>query len=597
MINRLIIGCLLASSLSVARAADVYPAATTNDLNNPHKGFMLWGTDYAAGAPNNYHGASIFHVYVPWREVETADQAFAWTQFEANHLAPILADYPEATFVFRLVADYPEGPASGIANFYTGGETDRDYPKFLEQAPLNIGYHVYASCDGDGPGRTPDWNNPLMITQLVQLVQAFGARYDGDPRITAVQVGLLGLWGEWHQSGCDAYGPSNPVKIAVRNAYSTWFTNTPLQTRYPRDPDAVGVEFGFHEDYFPSFTAPCIYGFPSCNDSGDWGDWNLSYCYQNVTPSSTDNWLSNPISGESPLTSQQRAWTNDTEDILTVLRDYHFSFLGPAGAHDANKSHAILARIKRQMGYNLRVAYASWPSQATEDEAFPVTLVFSNSGAAPPYHLLPVELALCQANDTPVWTHRCDIDLRQVVPGAAFSFTQACVVSGVATGNYSLRVAVLHPRRNFAPGVLLQNAGRDARDRYALGAISLAPADADNDGMADSWETNYLGGTAAAPGEDADGDGLSNAQEFIAGTLPHLATSVFTMADLTMSDGAVLRWRTETGRLYDVERHTGLPPDAGILLASNLTAVQNVWTDAAPPAATAFYRARVQRAP
>lgn len=598
MINRLImaIGWLLCAG--AARGDEVYPAATTNDLNNPHKGFMLWGTDYAAGAPNNYHGASIFHVYVPWREVETADQAFAWAPFEANHLAPILADYPEATFVFRLVADYPEGPASGIANFYTGGETDRDYPKFLEQAPLNIGYHLYASCDGDGPGRTPDWNNPLMITQLVQLVQAFAARYDGDPRITAVQVGLLGLWGEWHQSGCDAYGPSNAVKIAVRNAYAAGFTNTPLQTRYPRDPDAVGVEFGFHEDYFPSFTAPCVYGFPECANSGDWGDWNLSYCFEYVTPASTNNWLSNPISGESPLASQKKAWTNDTEDILTVLRDYHFSFLGPAGAHEANKSHATLARIKRQMGYDLRVAYASWPGEATEGEAFPVTLVFSNSGAAPPYHLLPVELALCRADDTPVWTNRCDVDLRQAIPGAAFSITQACVVSGVATGTYSLRVAVLHPRRNFAPGVLLQNAGRDALDRYALGAITVAAADADGDGMPDKWETSYLGGTDAQPGDDTDGDGLSNWQEFIAGTLPSASTSTFRLADFAVGDGNVVQWRTETGRLYDIERATTWPGPEGLVLASNLSAHQNSWTDHPPLGAECvFYQARVRRAP
>lgn len=591
MINRLITACLLACA--AARAAEVFPAATTNDLNNPHKGFMLWGTDYADGAPNNYHGSSVFHVYVPWREVETGDQAFAWTQFEANHLAPILNDYPEATFVFRLVADYPAGPGSGIANFYTGGENDRDYPKFLEQAPLNIPYRVYTSCDGDGPGRTPDWNNTAMIAQLVELVQAFGARYDGDPRITAVQVGLLGLWGEWHQSGCDAYGPSNPVKIAVRDAYVAAFTNTPLQTRYPRDPDAVGVEFGFHEDYFPSFTAPCVYGFPSCDDAGDWGDWNLSYCYQHVTPSSTDNWLSNPVSGESPLASQKRAWTNDTEDILTVLRDYHFSFLGPAGAHDANKSHAILARIKRQLGYNLHLARAAWPDTAVTGESFAVTLVFTNSGSAPPYHDIPVELAVCQADGTPVWTNRTAIDLRQAIPGAAHTFTQAVVVSGVATGSYSLRIGLLHPRRNFSPGVLLQSAGRDARDRYELGALAFVPADADDDGMTDSWETNYLGSAAATAGADGDGDGASNWQEFIAGTHPQASTSAFLLASLALGDAHVVSWSTVSGRLYDVER---IADGNALVLAGDLPPSQNAWTDAAPPAAAGVvYRARVRR--
>ena len=56
-----------------------------------------------------------------------------------------------------------------------------------------------------------------------------------------------------------------------------------IQTRYPRDPDAVEVEFGLHEDFFPSFTGPPIYGFSQCDDTGDW---NLEYGYQNVTPAS-----------------------------------------------------------------------------------------------------------------------------------------------------------------------------------------------------------------------------------------------------------------------------------------------------------------------
>jgi len=141
------------------------------------------------------------------------------------------------------------------------------------------------------------------------------------------------LWGEWHQSGCESHEPASATKSAVRDTYAGAFSSTPIQTRYPRDPDAVGVEFGFHEDFFPSFTAPCDYGFDPCDDTGDW---NMDYCFQNVTPGSTNNWQSNPISGESPMDSQRLAWSNDFNDVMTVIRDYHFSFLGPAGGHDWN---------------------------------------------------------------------------------------------------------------------------------------------------------------------------------------------------------------------------------------------------------------------
>lgn len=459
----------LLAGLHLACAGTIEPAATTHDLNNPHKGFMLWGTDYAAGAPENHYGATIYHIYAPWREIETADQVFDWGRFETNHLLPILADHPEATFVIRPVADYPDGENSGITLFYTGGELLRDFPRFLIEPPLAIPYTPYTSCDGDGPGWTPDWNHPAMITQLVQFVQAFGARYDGDPRITAVQTGLLGLWGEWHQSGCDAQAPSNAVKVAVRDAYASAFTHTPVQTRYARDPDVAGVNFGFHEDYFPSFTAPCIYGFPSCSDDGDW---NLSYGFQHLVPAAAANWQHNPVSGESPTAAQKRTWSNDVADVMTVLHDYHFSFLGPAGGHQWAGNGANLEPMKRLLGYQFHLVRAEWPDHAWLGYPLSISMVISNSGAAPCYHPFPLELALCDPDATPRWRGPGTMDLRTVMPGPASAKVDFFVVTNLPAARYSIRLGILDPRTR-EPGVRFQSAGEDVNHRLVLGEITL----------------------------------------------------------------------------------------------------------------------------
>lgn len=451
-------------------AEEVRPARTDLDLNNPHQGFMLWGSDYASGAPDNFHGASVYHIYVPWREIETSDQQFKWAEFEENHLLPILKDHPEATFVLRPVADYPDGINSGITKFYQEGDLQRDYPKFLEQEPIGIGFKDYESCDGDGPGRVPDWNDAKMILQLRQFVAAFGKQYDGDPRITCVQAGLLGLWGEWHQSGCSNLGPDDPVKEAVRDAYAAAFSKTAIQTRYPRQPDAVGVEFGFYEDFFPSFTASCRYGFPKCSDDGNW---SMDWCLKNETPESKDNWLSSPISGESPLKVQKKTWASQTEDILEVLGDYHFSILGPGGAHEWNKDHDQMAAIKKQLGYNYHIDYCKWPDQIVAGEPFEVTLQISNTGSAPCYHSLPVELTLCDDDDNAVWKQLWQFDFRKVIPGMPFRATEIFTVDRVKAAKYFIAVGIIHPRRNGKPGVLIQSEGRDSNDRYQLGAVQV----------------------------------------------------------------------------------------------------------------------------
>lgn len=571
------------------------PTPVTNDLNNPHKGFMLWGTDYADGAPVNHYGATIYHVYMPWREVETADQVFDWGRFETNHLLPILQDHPEATFVLRPVADYPDGANSGITLFYTGGDINRDFPGFLTNAPLSIPFYPYTDCDGDGPGVTPDWNRPAMVTQLVQFVEAIAQRYDGDPRITAIQVGLLGLWGEWHQSGCDSRQPSNEVKIAVRNAYATHLTNTPVQTRYPRNPDVTSVDFGFHEDYFPSFTAPCIYGFPSCSDDGDW---SLHYCFQNITPSATNNWHHNPVSGESPTTNQKRTWSNDYEDVMTVLRDYHFSFLGPAGGHQWNGNQSRLNPMKRQLGYNYHIGQVEWPDVAHLGLPFQVTLALTNTGAAPCYHPFPVEIALCTSNGNPQWRGQWTFDLRELTPGVSFANTESFMVTNVEPGVYSLRVGIIDPRTG-EPGIRIQSAGEDSAFRIIVGNVEVVDAwatDSDGDNLPDGWEFQHFGNiTNAAAGEDDDQDGFSNWEHYVSGTEPTNPSSFFRVELTGNGESAMVRFASVTNRQYEVQRVDALPAGDWTNVAGALSGTGEIISVPDPAAAAhSVYRAGVR---
>lgn len=200
----------------------------------------------------------------------------------------------------------------------------------------------------------------------------------------------------------------------------------------------------------------------------------MDYCYQNVTTGAVDNWQSNPISGESPITSQKHAWSNDFVDVMTVLRDYHFSFLGPAGGHEWDGNQTLLHEMKRTLGYNLHIANCSWPDTIRLGESFNVSLVMTNSGAAPCCHSFPVELALCASDGTPVWTNRLAVDLSEVRPGMVYTNIESVTVDCVPAGDWSVRVGVIDPRWG-RPGVRLQNVGEDANVRYELGTISVAP--------------------------------------------------------------------------------------------------------------------------
>lgn len=84
----------------------------------------------------------------------------------------------------------------------------------------------------------------------------------------------------------------------------------------------------------------------------------------------------------------------------------------------------------------------------------------------------------------------------------------------------------------------------------------LAFADADGDGMEDSWERNH--GLNPALAEDAfldtDGDGMSNADEYRSGTDPRDAASVLRLEFVDfVAGGPVIRFAAQANRAYRVE--------------------------------------------
>ena len=89
-------------------------------------------------------------------------------------------------------------------------------------------------------------------------------------------------------------------------------------------------------------------------------------------------------------------------------------------------------------------------------------------------------------------------------------------------------------------------------------AVSISKADADDDGLPDSWETAFFGSTdhpQGAPGADWDHDGQDNLREYLAGTSPTDPSSVFRITNATLGTGGslVLQWQSVTGKVYRIQ--------------------------------------------
>lgn len=93
--------------------------------------------------------------------------------------------------------------------------------------------------------------------------------------------------------------------------------------------------------------------------------------------------------------------------------------------------------------------------------------------------------------------------------------------------------------------------------------------DTDGDGLPDAWELTHAAGLGALNGtDDSDGDGRSNAEEYMADTDPLDASSVMRITASTFgSSGSpvTLTWSSQPTRVYYVEKVTSFvePPPYG----------------------------------
>lgn len=128
-----------------------------------------------------------------------------------------------------------------------------------------------------------------------------------------------------------------------------------------------------------------------------------------------------------------------------------------------------------------------------------------------------------------------------------------------------------------------------------IGTSPSGGIDTDGDGMPDAWENMHdLNPLIPDAQRDLDGDGLTNLQEYLAGTDPRSAQSRLRLNEVArVGKDTVIRFSAVTGRSYTIQYQDALGGSGWQTLTTVSPGLSDrtvETTDTAPTSATRFYR-------
>ncbi len=397
MRSLIIVTALLLSSVLMATGETIELKPAPSPVDNPLKGLVPYARPHQDRFPH-----SMEFNYLPLSDLVKGEKVYDWKPLEK--LITDISSRGKQT-VFRIYMEYP-GHKDGI-------------PAYLEEGGLKVHEWLNTNTHPFPPKqvRTPDYEDPNLRRCLKDFISEMGKKYDGDPRIGYITMGLLGTWGEWHTYPKSELFASKTVQTEILNAFDNAFDQTPVLHRYPAGEKDYHYapnhqyNFGYHDDSFNWATL----------ETGKEADsWFFMALMKKA--GALDKWKTQPIGGEiRPETwgciFDQESCAPKGQEFLPCVETTHATWLMDTGMFREQADAERLKRAKdqvRKLGYDFRIHTVQ---KEINGKKLKLIIRLRNQGVAPFYQNWPVKLQERDANDEIVESHSNRWSITDLLPG------------------------------------------------------------------------------------------------------------------------------------------------------------------------------------
>jgi hypothetical protein len=459
----------LVIEVSAQKTIYVRPVETDEVLINPGIGFMTFqrfngdelneGSGWTEGFPIEYQEfdgnlenkdhpqTSIAYFRVYWKFVEPELNKYNWAMIDK---ALKTAHERQQTLILRI-APYGTGPERDVPSWYRAmvGEGDEWLP------------------DGKKGWRV-DAEDPRYAQYFGKMVKDLGQRYDGHPDLEAVDLSIIGFWGEGRGSAI----LKQTTRAALVNGYTDNFKETPLIMLLT---DEVTNKYGLTQANV-GWRVDCI------GDLGFWADeqdgWTHMYRYYPqgiINFGMKDAWEKAPVSLE--ICGTFKSWkekqgygADEVDYIIDETLKWHISSFNAKSSGVPEEWQPQIDRWLKKMGYRFVLRNFSYPEFIAPNEKLSFTSWWENKGVAPCYKKFLLAIRLKNENRSALML--TDADITTWLPGDNVFDDAVFVPLDMPAGEYDLQIGIID-RQSHEPKVKLAIEGMDQEGWYSIGKMNI----------------------------------------------------------------------------------------------------------------------------